>query len=142
MFSAVLIANLIIVDLKNFTFYAIENGNVVKIGQASGGRRYCPDIKRGCKTPIGRFKMIVKRGEHYRSPIYPIGCTGYSGPKKCAPMYWYVKFVEAGAGFHGAKDNWKHPKHQSHSCIHTTIEDAKWLHDWINKDTVIEVLPY
>ncbi len=133
----------IIVDLKNFQWYAFdEDGVGIRSGQASGGRRYCPDIKRGCKTPAGVFNVISKRGRYYRSPLYPLNCGFGVGQKKCAPMPWYVKFSAQGPGFHASNDDWSRPKHQSHGCIHLRIDEAKWIHDYSTKDTVVVVLRY
>jgi lipoprotein-anchoring transpeptidase ErfK/SrfK len=130
----------VVVDLKNFQYFAMQNYQIIHIGKASGGRRWCPDIHRSCKTPFGTFKLITKKGRWYRSTIYPVGCRG----KKCAPMPWAVRFKYTGASIHGANDNWSSLKlkHRSHGCVHVEIKDAKWLHDFVDSKTVIVVLPY
>jgi len=144
MFSLAFVITTIVVDLKNFQYTALDaNGHVLRVGLTSGGRKYCPDIKRGCKTPSGIFKVISKRGKHYRSPLYPVACGYLPGLKRCAPMPWYTKFNHQGPGFHGSNDNWEKPKHISHGCLHVKTEDGKWIHD--NSEigyTTVVVLPY
>ena len=34
------------------------DGNLVHWGPASGGRDYCSDIKRGCRTAVGRLSLL------------------------------------------------------------------------------------
>jgi lipoprotein-anchoring transpeptidase ErfK/SrfK len=136
----------IVIDLKNFRWVAFDgndpaNAEVVRTGAASGGRRWCPDIKRKCKTPLGMWKVLSKRGPHYRSPLYPIGC-GVGKAVKCAPMPHYVKFRHSGEGIHGSNADWKNPKHESHGCVRVRTEDAQWINENTNRDTTIIVLPY
>ncbi len=148
MFTTLFLIHTIIVDLKNFQWFAYdEDGVEIRSGLASGGRKYCPDIKRGCKTPSGIFHVISKRGKYYRSPLYPLGCGFGAAPdgtprKKCAPMPYYTKFSHQGPGFHGSNDDWARPKHISHSCVHLRTEDAKWINENSRKETVIVVLRY
>jgi hypothetical protein len=52
---------LIKVDLTNFHWEAFINNQLVREGKASGGRKFCPDIGRPCKTPSGTFKVISKK---------------------------------------------------------------------------------
>lgn len=132
------------VDLKNFKFKAYENGKVVREGLASGGRRWCPDIKRGCKTPQGQFVVLSKKGRFYRSPVYPLGCNNKSKniKEKCAAMAFAVKFHYSGAAFHSSNDNWNKLHHQSHSCIHLQMHNAKWLNEWINIGDKVIILKY
>ncbi len=146
LFAYLFTANIILIDLKNFSWSAQltdQSGLVVTVaqGKASGGRRFCPDIERSCKTPSGIFSVIVRRGKHYRSPLYPLGCRGNQVPR-CAPMPFYVKFRHSGEGIHGSNDDWRRPKHQSHGCVHVSRADAEWIHDFVDRGTKIVILPY
>lgn len=134
---------IVVVDLHNFKWTALDyQGEVIRTGPASGGRRYCPDIERKCKTPAGLFFPLTKRGRYYRSPLYPLGC-GKPGEKPCAPMPFYVKLIHSGEGFHGSPgDNWSAPIHRSHGCCHLTTEDAEWINKFVSKTTPIYILPY
>lgn len=133
---------LIIVDLRNFKWMAYEDDTLVKDGIAAGGRRWCPDTKRPCKTPHGEFLVLKKYGKYYRSPLYPLNCGGES-KIKCAPMPYSVKFKHSGESIHGSSDHWENPKHISHGCVHVSKENAKWINEFteVNK-TKIVILRY
>lgn len=109
----------------------------VRSGKAVGGRRYCPDIKRGCRTPVGEFSVLKKAGRFYRSQLYPVGC-----PKEisCAPMPFYVKFHYQGAGFHGSDK--KLIEHASHGCVRVSLEDAIWINQFAEIGTRVKVFNY
>jgi lipoprotein-anchoring transpeptidase ErfK/SrfK len=127
----------ILVNLSKFEWTAYDyDGKIVNSGQASGGRRWCEDIKKGCKTPYGFFYVINKRGPHYRSPLYPLN------KKIKAPMFWAVRFSWFGPSFHQSNDNWNIKKHQSHGCIHLKKNDAWWINLFSNSLTKIIILPY
>lgn len=134
----------IVVDLKNFQFIALQGFEIKRYGPASGGRRWCSDILRSCKTPIGEFKVLRKRGRFYRSPIYPLECGNpKEGKKPCAAMPLAIKFHYSGASFHASVgDDWGNLKHRSHGCIHLKLEDAAWIHNFVNAGTKIFILPY
>lgn len=127
----------IIFDMREMAWSAYnELGVVLEWGMATGGRRYCKDIDRACRTPVGMFKVLTKKGKYYRSQLYPVNCEG----KDCTQMPWYVRFRSDGPGFHASK--WIRGIHESHGCIRLTMEDAKWLNKFADLDTVIEVRPY
>lgn len=128
----------IIIDLAHFKWIAYDyNGKEINFGQASGGRKWCPDIKKGCKTPYGIFYIINKRGKNYRSPIYPLD------KKIKSPMPYACRFKWSGESIHGSPgDNWKNPIHRSHGCVHVKNEDARWINLFSNNLTKVIVLPY
>ncbi|MDP3987261.1 MAG: L,D-transpeptidase [Nanoarchaeota archaeon] len=135
----------ILVDLKNFKFFAYdEEGELIREGLASGGRRFCPDIKRKCKTPSGSFRVLAKKGKFYKSPLYPLNCGNpKEGKVPCAPMPYSIKFLASGESIHGSpNDNWNNPKQISHGCIHATNEDAKWINEWVNIGDKVKILKY
>src|SRR5688572_10444875 len=79
-------ANTFIFNPNNLTWKAInDNGKVVRTGRGSGGRHYCSDIRRSCKTPSGVFRISSKGGPGCKSSRYPLGGGG-------APMPWCMFF--------------------------------------------------
>lgn len=108
-------------------------GKVVASGKGSGGRYYCPDIRRGCKTPIGTFAVLSKQGAGCKSSRYPIGRGG-------APMP-YCTFFSKNYAVHGS---YELPNYNaSHGCIRIHPSAAKWLHyNFFRIGTKVVVLPY
>lgn len=109
------------------------DGSLVKTGRASGGRSYCPDIHRGCKTPIGTFAVQSKGGPGCISSKFPIGKGG-------APMP-YCMYFHGGYAIHGS---YEVPNHNaSHGCIRVHPEDAEWLsYNFIQPGTKVIVKSY
>ncbi len=103
-------------DPKNLRWYAYYNGNLINSGRASGGRFYCPDIGRPCKTPVGVFRVGHKGGPECKSSKYPVG-------RGNAPMP-YCMFFRGGFAIHGGMvPNFN----ASHGCIRVPHPDARWL---------------
>lgn len=94
-----------------------ENGRVIRSGHGVGGKSYCPDIKRGCRTPVGSFRIYSKAGPHFKSSIYP-------RPRGGAPMPWAM-FFRGHYAIHGSNDVPNRPA--SHGCIRVYPSDARWL---------------
>lgn len=104
-------------DPKELRWFAYYNGSLINSGRASGGRYYCPDIGKPCKTPVGVFQVSRKGGIDCKSSKYPIG-------KGNAPMP-YCMFFKGGFAIHGS---WALPNYNaSHGCIRVHPEDARWL---------------
>lgn len=93
------------------------NGNVIRSGHGVGGKSYCPDIKRGCRTPTGNFRIYHKAGPSFKSSIYP-------RPRGGAPMPWAM-FFRGQYAIHGSNDVPNRPA--SHGCIRVYTSDARWL---------------
>jgi lipoprotein-anchoring transpeptidase ErfK/SrfK len=111
-----------------------ENGRRINQGIASGGKNYCPDIRRGCKTIVGTYRVINKQGPHCRSTRFP-------RPHGGAPMPYCMHFHAKGYAIHGSND--VPNANASHGCIRVTPDDAKWLnHHFVNIGTTVIVLPY
>lgn len=112
-----------------------RNGNRVNTGKASGGRDYCPDIERPCKTISGRFRIISKGGPDCISSIYPIETDGG------APMPYCMYFTSSGYAVHGSDEI---PDYNaSHGCIRITPTAAQWLSEnYMSVGTTVIVLPY
>jgi hypothetical protein len=104
-------------DPKSLRWFAYYNGSLINMGRASGGRFYCPDIGRPCRTPVGVFRIGHKGGPDCKSSKYPIG-------KGNAPMPWCM-FFKGGFAIHGS---WAVPNYNaSHGCIRVPPSDAQWL---------------
>lgn len=110
-----------------------EQGNLVRSGKGSGGRRYCPDIGRSCKTPAGVYYIISKGGPGCRSSRYPVGRGG-------APMP-YCMFFSQYYAVHGSPDV---PNYNaSHGCVRILPHDAKWLNqNFMKIGTKVVIKPY
>lgn len=112
-----------------------ENGKLVRTGRASGGKSYCPDIGRSCRTIVGTFHVIYKGGPDCVSNIYPIKTGGG------APMPYCMRFNAKGYAIHGSNSV---PNHNaSHGCIRVPPSDARWLsQNFVRYGTTVIVLSY
>ena len=118
---------------RSLQWKASRNGKVVRTGYGSGGRGYCKDIRRSCRTPTGTYRVMSKRGADCRSTRYPVGRGG-------APMP-YCMFFSKYYAIHGSPDV---PNYNaSHGCIRVKTYDARWLNqNFINVGTTVVVKPY
>ncbi|HDV5709110.1 TPA: L,D-transpeptidase [Legionella pneumophila] len=110
--------NTFIFNPNTLTWKAISaNGKVIRTGRGSGGKHYCSDVRRSCKTPSGVFRVISKGGPGCRSSRYPLGKGG-------APMPYCMFFSKLYA-IHGSPDV---PNYNaSHGCVRVKPHDARWL---------------
>ena len=110
-----------------------DHGKVVRSGHGSGGRGYCPDIHRSCRTPTGVFSVHSKGGPGCKSSIYPVGRGG-------APMP-YCMFFSRYYALHGS---YEVPSYNaSHGCIRLYPSDARWLsNNFVHIGTEVVVKPY
>ena len=109
-------------------------GNRVETGSASGGRDFCEDIGRPCRTVTGTFHVYSKKGEECKSSIYPVETNG--GAKMP-----YCMHFSGGYSIHAA---YEVPNYNaSHGCIRVLPGAAKWLNEnFIEVGTTVEVKPY
>lgn len=111
-----------------------EDGRRMNTGRASGGKGFCPDIHRACRTIIGTFHVLSKGGVTCRSKIYP-------RPHGGAPMPYCMRFSEMGYAIHGS--NSVPSYNASHGCIRVVPSDARWLsQNFVRVGTTVIVLPY
>ena len=110
------------------------SGQLVKTGSASGGRDFCPDVNRPCRTVSGTYSVYSKKGSDCTSSIYPIETNGG------AKMPYCMHFFQ-GYSIHAA---YEVPKYNaSHGCIRVLPDAARWLNqDFINVGTKVIVKPY
>lgn len=133
-FSSSFAGNTFIFNPNSLSWKAVNaDGKVVRTGRASGGRKYCPDIGRSCKTPSGVFHVSSKGGAGCRSSRYPLGRGG-------APMP-YCMFFSKNYALHGSYDV---PNYNaSHGCVRLPPSDAKWLsRNFIKIGTTVVIKPY
>lgn len=110
--------NIIKVDLGRLAWGAYDDqGNLVKWGRASGGKNYCPDIRRGCRTVTGTYTIYSKKGPGCKSSRFPVGKGG-------APMPYCMHF-KGGYAMHGS--NSVPGYNASHGCVRVHPSDAQWL---------------
>ncbi len=126
----------VVFDPGLLAFAAYDSGgNLVRWGPAAGGKNYCGDIRRRCRTPVGTFKVYKEYGASYRSGKYPIGCRG----KSCARMP-YAMFFRSGYAIHAG---YLPGKNASHGCIRVFYDDAQWLNrEFVTRGTTVIVRPY
>lgn len=128
----------IIVDLKHLSWGAYDkSGQLLRWGPASGGRRYCSDLGRACRSPVGTFEIYRREGAGCISNKFPIGEGG-------APMP-YCMFFHGGFALHGSND--VPGFNASHGCVRLFKSDARWLNqDFIDMPgqggTTVVVRPY
>jgi lipoprotein-anchoring transpeptidase ErfK/SrfK len=110
-----------------------SSGNLIKTGNASGGKDYCADVGRRCKTPAGSFSVGRKGSASCVSSKFPIGKGG-------APMP-HCMFFKGGYAIHGS---YNVPNHNaSHGCIRVKPSAAAWLSSsFINIGTKVIVKSY
>lgn len=109
-------------------------GMRVKTGSASGGKDFCEDIGRGCKTVTGTFKVYSKKGPECTSSVYPIETGG-------GARMPYCMHFSGGYSIHAA---YEVPNYNaSHGCIRVLPSAAKWLNEnFIDIGTTVIVKPY
>lgn len=109
------------------------SGRLINSGIASGGRDYCHDVRRRCKTPVGNFRVGRKGGPGCVSSKFPLGRGG-------APMP-YCMFFYHGYAIHGSYDV---PAYNaSHGCIRVLPSAARWLsQNFMSSGTKVKVIGY
>ncbi len=135
-FTDTLGEKLIIWD-PNLLAYAAYNeaGKLVRWGPGVGGKDYCADVGRSCRTRVGEFRIIRKEGPKYRSSRYPKGCTG----SNCASMP-YAMFFQENYAFHAGN---LPGANASHGCVRLFYSDAEWLSkNFIQVRTRVTIKPY
>lgn len=109
-------------------------GHLVQTGSASGGKAYCEDIGRPCRTVTGTYRVYSKKGEDCKSSIYPVETNGGARMPYC--MHFHK-----GYSIHAA---YEVPNYNaSHGCIRVLPSAAKWLNEeFIDVGTTVVVKPY
>jgi lipoprotein-anchoring transpeptidase ErfK/SrfK len=109
---------MIVVNPRVHTWGAYDsNGNLLRTGLASAGARWCPDIKRSCRTKVGTFRIYSLGDERCYSRRYPVGRGG-------APMP-YCMYFNNNQGIHGSHELAE--ANISHGCVRISVSDAQWI---------------
>lgn len=125
--------NVFIFDPRRLRWAAYNsNGTLIKTGAGSGGKGYCSDLKRSCRTPSGTYSVYAKRGASCKSSKFPVGKGG-------APMP-YCTFFRGGYAIHGS---YNVPNYNaSHGCIRVHPSAAKWLQKFLHYGATVIVRSY
>lgn len=108
----------IIVNPRKHVWGAYSSeGNLLRAGLATAGASWCPDIKRGCRTKSGSFRIQSLGSSSCKSTRYPVGKGG-------APMP-YCMFFNKNQGLHGS--NQLAEANLSHGCVRISVDDASWV---------------
>lgn len=126
---------LFVFDPKAYAWAAYDAyGRRRMTGAASGGKDYCDDVKRPCRTVTGEFRLYYKKGLDCFSKEFPVETAG--GTKMPYCMYFY-----RGYSIHAA---YEVPyANVSHGCIRVWPSAAKWLNEeFMQIGTQVLVLSY
>jgi len=120
-------------DMSDLAWAAYTaQGKLLKWGPISGGKNYCANIGRACRTPYGSFSVYRIQGAGCKSSKYPL-------PRGGAPMPYCMHF-KGGYAMHGSPTV---PGYNaSHGCVRMFTEDAKWLnHNFVKMGTKVLIVP-
>ena len=110
-----------------------QYGYKVAGGIGNGGSDFCPELNEPCRTPVGEFKVIRKKGAECASSQFPIGEGGAAMP--------YCVFFKGGNAIHGSP--YISTENSSHGCVRVLTDAAKWLNQYfLAKGTKVIILPY
>ncbi len=109
-----------------------RQGELMRTGPASGGKNYCKNLGRPCRTVVGKFTVYREKGTECVSSKFPLGKGGAPMPN-C--MFFYK-----GYAIHGSYD--VPHGHASHGCIRVKADAAAWLNSHINPGATVIVRPY
>lgn len=126
--------NTFIFSPRTLSWKAVNGaGKVVRTGHGSGGRGYCPDIHRGCRTPTGTYSVISKGGPGCKSSRFPVGRGG-------APMPYCMYFSK----YYAVHGSYEVPNYNaSHGCVRIHPSDARWLsQNFMHIGTRVVIKPY
>lgn len=124
----------LIISPKIHTWAAYDaNGILIRCGQASAGKNYCPDTGARCRTSVGTFRIYKKGGPGCVSGRFPL-------PNGGAPMP-YCMFFHNGMAVHG--HGYIGDANASHGCVRVSHDDAEWLSgNFIDVGTKVIVKSY
>ncbi len=109
------------VNLTTQTLIAHEGNRPVRWIKVSTGLPQYP-------TVTGVYRIYVK----YRS-------ADMSGPGYYLPDVPYVMYFYKGYGLHGTYWHNNFGRPMSHGCVNLPVEEAKWLYEWADVGTVVNI---
>lgn len=117
---------LITVDIGKQRMYAWEGGKILQEFKVSTGMRYTPTVK-------GSFKIRTKLEKQDMKGSYPPYEPYF---RKDVPnvMYFYQAYAIHGVYWHSLFGS-----RASHGCVNLSVTDSKWVYDWAQVGTRVEV---
>lgn len=117
---------LITVDIGKQKMYVWEGGKVLQEFRVSTGMRYTPTVK-------GSFKIRSKIEKQNMKGNYPPYEPYF---RKDVPnvMYFYQAYAIHGVYWHSLFGS-----RASHGCVNLSVADSKWVFDWAQVGTRVEV---
>lgn len=111
-----------------------KDGVLVRTGSASGGKDFCEDVGRPCRTVTGTYHVYSKKGPDCTSSVYPIETGG-------GARMPYCMHFSGGYSIHAA---YEVPNYNaSHGCIRVLPQAAQWLNqEFVDVGTTVIVRPY
>lgn len=108
-------------------------GYKVAGGIGNGGADFCAELNEPCRTPVGEFRIIRKKGADCASSQFPVGEGGSPMP--------FCSFFKGGYAIHGSP--YISTQNTSHGCIRVYTAAAEWLSQYfLTKGTKVITLPY
>ncbi len=116
------------VDIRKQKLYAYYKGRLEKEFWVSTGTWKYP-------TPLGNFKILDKIPKTHMSGDYgPNHPDNYDLPNVPWNLLFYKNHL-----IHGAYWHWSFGWRVSHGCVNLKIPDAKWLYDWADIGTPVNI---
>lgn len=119
--------DLIIFDPRQLAWAHYMKGRLVRWGPAVGGKNYCPDTGRSCRTEVGVFYFTEAASVRRTSSDYPKKCKSKKDVK-CSPIPFFIRFTSSGQGIH---ERSMRGAHASHGCVGVFADDAKYINNHI-----------
>lgn len=117
---------LITIDLPKQRLFAWEGGKILQEFKVSTGMRYTPTVR-------GSFKIRSKIEKQNMKGNYP-PYEPYFLKDVPNVMFFYGAYAIHGTYWHN-----KFGSRASHGCVNLSVADAKWVYDWAQVGTRVEV---
>ncbi|MCD5381322.1 MAG: L,D-transpeptidase [Candidatus Pacebacteria bacterium] len=112
------------------------DGQLISWGPAVGGKSWCGDIRKTCRTKVGIFSFTETANVRRRSSSFPVGCVDKDSDgniisrKQCARMPYFVRFTNQGQGIHSRT---MRGRNASHGCVGVFLSDVVYISNHIRK---------
>lgn len=121
-------------DPKLLAWAIYKKGVRVGTGRAIGGKDFCEDIQKPCRTVEGEYTIFRTEDKNCTSNTFPIDEGGGAPMPNC--MFFYK-----GYAIHGSDS--LPPHNASHGCIRVAKKAAEWMHTYYLKEgALVIVKPY
>lgn len=113
------------------------DGRMISWGPAVGGKTWCSDIGRTCRTKTGTFSFTEAANAGRRSGLFPVGCAdrdsdgNITSRKRCARMPYFVRFTNQGQGIHARS---MRGKNASHGCVGVFLSDVVYINNHVRSN--------